>query len=287
MLNRNTAGFVDASMVVIATGAGFESGTVYCFVQRASDSYWLKANTAWQSGKPTTTDIPTMTHVSGGLWNLAHTPADANDIYKINCIDSSVICFNDNYNIVVSYAPGDNIDFGALQKASLNATTPAGVQNIPATGTGFTALGDTRLGFLDESILARPTLSEIEGSTIIAKESTLVTIAGYLDTEVAAILAIAQRLDTALELDGVVYRFTVNALENAPSGGGGTAGSNACVVTVYVTATITPIADVFITIMNATKTLTLGVVTTDTNGQTKDNYGADRVMLDPISSGYN
>jgi hypothetical protein len=34
----------------------------------------------------------------------------------------------------------DNIDFGALQKTSLNAATPASVQNIPATGTGFTAI---------------------------------------------------------------------------------------------------------------------------------------------------
>lgn len=38
---------------------------------------------------------------------------------------------------VVSQA---NIDFGALQKTSLNAATPASVQNIPATGIGFTAL---------------------------------------------------------------------------------------------------------------------------------------------------
>ena len=33
-----------------------------------------------------------------------------------------------------------NIDFGALQKTSLNAATPASVQNIAATGTGFTAI---------------------------------------------------------------------------------------------------------------------------------------------------
>jgi len=33
-----------------------------------------------------------------------------------------------------------NIDFGALQKTSLNAATPASVQNIPATGTGLTAI---------------------------------------------------------------------------------------------------------------------------------------------------
>jgi hypothetical protein len=46
-------------------------------------------------------------------------------------------------------------------------------------------------------------------------------VAGYLDTEIAAILAVTNKLDTAMELDGSVYRFTVNALEQAPSGGGG------------------------------------------------------------------
>jgi len=45
-----------------------------------------------------------------------------------------------------------NIDFGVLQKASLNAATPASVQNIPATGSGFTALGDTRIVNLDGKI---------------------------------------------------------------------------------------------------------------------------------------
>jgi hypothetical protein len=38
---------------------------------------------------------------------------------------------------VVSQA---NIDFGALQKTSLNAATPASVQNIAVTGTNFTAI---------------------------------------------------------------------------------------------------------------------------------------------------
>lgn len=55
----------------------------------------------------------------------------------------------------------------------------------------------------------------------LATAANLATVAGYIDTEVAAILAIANKLDTALELDGSVYRFTVNALEQAPTGSGG------------------------------------------------------------------
>lgn len=46
-------------------------------------------------------------------------------------------------------------------------------------------------------------------------------LAGYVDTEVAAILAIANKLDGMLELNGGLYRFTIAALAQAPSGGGG------------------------------------------------------------------
>lgn len=57
------------------------------------------------------------------------------------------------------------------------------------------------------------------GLTALATAANLATVAGYLDTEMAATLAIAQKLDTAMELDGSVYRFTVNALELSPTGG--------------------------------------------------------------------
>lgn len=51
--------------------------------------------------------------------------------------------------------------------------------------------------------------------------ATITAIAGYVDTEVAAIKGVVDKLDTAMELDGAVYRFTLNALELAPAGAGG------------------------------------------------------------------
>lgn len=60
-----------------------------------------------------------------------------------------------------------NIDFGALQKASLNAATPASVQNIPATGSGFTALGDTRIANLDATVSSRA--PEVAGNVAAIK----------------------------------------------------------------------------------------------------------------------
>jgi hypothetical protein len=54
-----------------------------------------------------------------------------------------------------------------------------------------------------------------------ATQTSVNTIDGRLDTEIPAIQAVTAKLDTALELDGAVYRYTTNALEQAPVGGGG------------------------------------------------------------------
>lgn len=56
-------------------------------------------------------------------------------------------------------------------------------------------------------------------------DGKLDTIDNFIDSEVAAIKGVTDKLDTALELDGAVYKFTENALEEAPSGTGGDATS--------------------------------------------------------------
>lgn len=55
----------------------------------------------------------------------------------------------------------------------------------------------------------------------LATAANLATVATYIDTEVAAIKVVTDRLSTALVVDGGVYQFTANALELAPSSGGG------------------------------------------------------------------
>ncbi len=57
------------------------------------------------------------------------------------------------------------------------------------------------------------------GLTALASATNLATVAGYLDTEIAAIKTVTDKVDTALVLDGAVYQFTANALELAPTGG--------------------------------------------------------------------
>ena len=57
--------------------------------------------------------------------------------------------------------------------------------------------------------------------TDLATAAALATVATYIDTEVAAIKVTTDKLDDTLEDDAGTYRFTENALEQAPSGGAG------------------------------------------------------------------
>jgi hypothetical protein len=54
-----------------------------------------------------------------------------------------------------------------------------------------------------------------------ATQTSVDAIDDFVDTEVGAIKTVTDKLDTMVELDGAVYRYTTNALEQAPSGGGG------------------------------------------------------------------
>lgn len=125
MLYRNRAGYIDASLVVISTGAALTAGTVYAFAQRTSDSKWLWADQSWNAVKPTTTDIPTLTHVSGGLWKLAHAPANIDDYYFLNCIDSGATCYQSNYEMqVVSLVRRTTPAYAAASMVAISTGAP-------------------------------------------------------------------------------------------------------------------------------------------------------------------
>lgn len=103
----------------------------------------------------------------------------------------------------------DAIDADAIKtdavteiQSGLSTLTAAGVR----TAVGLSSANlDTQLGTL-------------------ATASALSTVAGYVDTEVAAIKTVTDKVSTALESDGGAgYQFTTTALENAPSGSGASA----------------------------------------------------------------
>jgi hypothetical protein len=68
------------------------------------------------------------------------------------------------------------------------------------------------------------TVSDKTGYSLTVTPPTAEQIRSEIDsnsTRLADINGATDKLDTAMELDGAVYRFTTNALEQAPSGGGG------------------------------------------------------------------
>jgi hypothetical protein len=158
------------------------------------------------------------------------------------------------------------MDSNSTQLAAIVADTG----EIGTAGAGLTALGDTRLDYLDAAVSTRladadytapanasvaaikavtDLLPDAGALTSIATATNLATVDSNVDaikavtdalpdsgalTSLAtasalstvdgvtdAIKAVTDKLDDTLELDSTVYRFTTNALEQAPTGSGG------------------------------------------------------------------
>jgi len=171
---------------------------------------------AWTTadGLPKTGDAAQITanmRIDGGAANAIDdtNPAELEDGYYL-------------FDITAAEANGDNL-------LLCPASSTAGVQVIGVPGAvwtrpaNFEKLSVDADGRVDVIKIAGTAQTAGDLKTLIDDvhddlQNETVLIKGYIDTEVAAILAVAQKLDTALELDGAVYRFTVNALEQAPSG---------------------------------------------------------------------
>lgn len=83
--------------------------------------------------------------------------------------------------------------------------------NLPANTATELATLNTMIGDTDGHVLANTTL-------LI---DNIAPMLGDAVTGIAAVQIVTDKLDTALEADGGVYRYTINALEQAPAGGGG------------------------------------------------------------------
>lgn len=91
-----------------------------------------------------------------------------------------------------------------------------------AAAAAITAYDPPTKAELDSAVAPLATSAGVTAAVSgLATSSALATVAGYVDTEVAAIKAVTDKIDTALQADGGVYQLTANALELAPVGGGG------------------------------------------------------------------
>ncbi len=192
------------------------------------------------------TGLATPTNITAGTITTATNVTTVNGLAN-NVITAASIAAGaiDNATFaadVGSTAYATNIIALAADKAIVNAalSTQASVNTIDgivddilvdtavigALGAGLTAIPwnanwDTEVqSECDDAITANADIDAILIDTGTTLDGKLNTIAGYIDTEVGAIKGVTDKLDTAMELDGAVYRYTTNALEMAPGGGG-------------------------------------------------------------------
>ena len=123
------------------------------------------------------------------------------------------------------------VDTAAVKAKTDNLpASPAAVGSAMQLAAGAVNAAAIATDAIDGDAIAASAVTEIQSG--LATAAALSTVAGYIDTEVASILAavdtevgaikgVTDKLDTAVELDGATYRFTTNALEQAPAGGGG------------------------------------------------------------------
>ncbi len=162
--------------------------------------------------------------------------AAAVDVALINTGDGSDLLQAIANQIAADWVAGDASPLAIVSALTANATF---IQLVADASAAATALGTDGDGLSSipwnaawdaqvESEVADalavydpPTNAEMEARTLAAASYATATALGTVDTVVDAVKLVTDKLDTAMELDSMVYRFTTNALEQAPSGGGG------------------------------------------------------------------
>jgi hypothetical protein len=97
--------------------------------------------------------------------------------------------------------------------------------NNDKTGYSISNVSEIAGAVFDEAILGHD-IADTFGELLVGIRDATITLEsgqGAISTQISDVSAVTSKLNTAMELDGAVYRFTVNALEQAPVGGGGTA----------------------------------------------------------------
>lgn len=208
---------------------------------QAETNYDLVAVTFIGTGAiPVTVQIYTSSPQSGDAYARLGAPAGASvsaDVAAVKAvlpaalvsgrIDASVGAMANN----VLTASAINAD--AITAAKLAADVTTELQAGLATAAALTTVSgkiDVIDDYIDTEIAAikaktdtlpsDPADASDIAAAVAAVSAKIDTVDDFVDTEVAAIKAVTDKLDTAMESDGGVYRFTTNALEQAPSGGG-------------------------------------------------------------------
>ena len=242
---KNTANqYITFGAIAVADGLPVTTGAPTVHLSKDGGSQATSTNTA--------------THVGNGLWQLELTQSETNadhlgaamvlanavnaftQVYPLTLSDfksdataanqtsisnaiSALHDFDPANDVVASVTSVatcvSNSDMRGTDAANTVAPDNAG---IAANGTAIAALNDFN-----------------PASDVVANVTTVGSVTGAVTTanasDVTAIKGVTDKLDTALVLDGSVYQYTTNALENAPTGGGGSAPSAADIYNYFTT----------------------------------------------------
>jgi len=174
-------------------------------------------------------DAEVQSEVTDAL-NAYDPPTAAELTSEINAVQADIAALND------IDGTGLTVDLNADQSSVTIGTVNAMAGTI-TTLDALDAAQDTQHATTQSKV---DTIDGIVDAILVdtgtSLPSTLVTIASYIDTEVAAIKVVTDNLSDTLEDDGGTYRFTANALEEAPSGGGGGGDATAANQTTIIDA---------------------------------------------------
>lgn len=194
-----------------------------------------------------TADVVTVAKRSAttGIYDAYYNPAseaegDCFTIQETATISSQDYVQSWNFEILAAERGTDNAStFDAASDAVANVTTVASVTNAVTTDAASRTASQadvSALTAIDTSVDAIKAVTDNlpnSGSlTDLATSANLATV----DSVVDSVLVIANKLDSAMEADGPVSRFTTNALEQTPSSSGGDAtASNQLVIITHLT----------------------------------------------------
>jgi hypothetical protein len=190
--------------------------------QNATDTYWILSNTAVAAGS-----APTAAEIADAVWDEAQ--ADHVAVGSFGIVASEVAdILVDTSTTLQGELDGIQADTEDIQTRLPAALVGGRIDaTVDATGLEAGALAlinaevDTALADYDP-----PTNTELTARTLASADyataSALATVdneVGAIDTVVDAIKVTTDKVDDTLEDDAGTFRFTANALEEAPTGG--------------------------------------------------------------------
>jgi len=120
---------------------------------------------------------------------------------------------------VYAALPADHTVAGSYGARFILALNNNRVVQITGSHHAAAVVHDFEPNVITADAIAADAVTEIQaGLATLANQTTII---GYLDTEIASIKSVTDKLNTGLVADGQLFQFTANMLELAPGGGGG------------------------------------------------------------------